>query len=185
MLKRIIARYREAYSGLPRDAWALSLVMFIDMSGTMVIFFLSIYLTGRPGFSIFQSGQVLSGYGVGMLFGAFVGGMASDRIGPLATQRLCLFGAGLTLFALGAARGFSANLHVPRETVRGHERRNDEDIFFLEKLNRLVAEGVGVFDAVDAGEGGIADGFFGDRVGGDPKAVAIGFPDDRGHFFDG
>ena len=70
MLKRIIGRYREAYSGLPRDAWALSFVMFIDMSGTMVIFFLSIYLMGRLGFSIFQSGQVLSGYGVGMLFGA-------------------------------------------------------------------------------------------------------------------
>ena len=106
MLRTIVSRYREAYSGLPRDAWALSLVLFIDMSGTMVIFFLSLYLTRRLGFSVFQSGQVLSGYGFGMLFGALLGGQASDRIGPRKTQQFCMFGAGLSLFALGVSRGF-------------------------------------------------------------------------------
>ena len=108
MLKTIVDRYREAYSGLPRDAWVLSLILFIDMSGTMVIFFLSLYLTRRLGFSVFQSGQVLSAYGFGMLFGALLGGQASDRIGSRTTQQLCMFGAGLSLFALGVSRGFAA-----------------------------------------------------------------------------
>jgi MFS family permease len=108
MLRTIVGRYREAYSGLPRDAWALSLVLFIDMSGTMVIFFLSLYLTRRLGFSVFQSGQALSGYGFGMLFGALLGGQASDRIGPRTTQQLCMFGAGISLFALGVSRSFPA-----------------------------------------------------------------------------
>ena len=108
MLKTIAGRYREAYSGLPRDAWALSLILFIDMSGTMVIFFLALYLTRRLGFSVFQSGQVLSAYGFGMLFGALLGGQASDRIGARTTQQLCMFGAGLSLFALGMSRGFAA-----------------------------------------------------------------------------
>lgn len=108
MLKTVAGRYREAYSGLPRDAWVLSLILFIDMSGTMVIFFLSLYLTRRLGFSVFQSGQVLSAYGFGMLFGALLGGQASDRIGARATQQLCMFGAGLSLFALGASRGFAS-----------------------------------------------------------------------------
>jgi len=107
VLKRIIRRYREAYAGLPRDAWALSLILFIDMSGTMVVFFLALYLTRRLGFSVFQSGQVLSGYGFGMLAGALLGGQATDRIGPRTTQQLCMFGAGLALFALGLSRGFA------------------------------------------------------------------------------
>lgn len=108
MLRTIVGRYREAYSGLPRDAWALSLILFVDMSGTMVIFFLSLYLTRRLGFSVFQSGQVLSAYGFGMLFGALLGGQASDRIGSRTTQQICMFGAGLSLFALGVSRGFAA-----------------------------------------------------------------------------
>jgi MFS family permease len=108
MLKTVAGRYREAYSGLPRDAWVLSLILFIDMSGTMVIFFLSLYLTRRLGFTVFQAGQVLSAYGFGMLFGALLGGQASDRIGSRTTQQLCMFGAGLSLFALGMSRSFAA-----------------------------------------------------------------------------
>jgi MFS family permease len=108
MLRTVVGRYREAYSGLPRDAWALSLILFVDMSGTMVIFFLSLYLTRRLGFSVFQSGQVLSAYGFGMLLGALLGGQASDRIGSRTTQQLCMFGAGLSLFALGVSRSFPA-----------------------------------------------------------------------------
>ncbi len=106
MFRAVADRYREAYSGLPRDAWALSLILFVDMSGTMVIFFLSLYLTRRLGFSVFQSGQVLSAYGFGMLLGALLGGQASDRIGSRTTQQLCMFGAGLSLFALGVSRSF-------------------------------------------------------------------------------
>ena len=110
MFKAVVAKYREAYSGLPRDAWALSLVLFINMSGTMVIFFLSLYLTRHLGFSIFRSGQVLSGYGIGMLFGTLVGGFLSDRLGPRNTQRLSLFASGGILFALGFCRDFPAVL---------------------------------------------------------------------------
>ena len=108
MFGRVVARYREAYSGLPRDAWALSLILFIDQCGTMVIFFLSLYLTRKLGFPVVRSGQALSAYGFGMLLGALVGGAASDRIGPRRTQQLCMFGAGLSLFALGASRSFLA-----------------------------------------------------------------------------
>jgi len=100
----IVDRYRKAYAGLPRDAWTLSLILFIDTSGTMVIFFLALYLTRHLGFSVFQSGQVLSGYGAGTFFGGFF----SDRLGPRATQQISLFGAGLALFILGACRSFPA-----------------------------------------------------------------------------
>jgi predicted MFS family arabinose efflux permease len=108
MLKTLVARYRAAYSGLPRDAWALSLILFINMSGTMVVFFLSLYMTRRLGFSVLQAGRILSVYGFGMIAGTLSGGWAADRIGPRATQRLSLFGEGLALFALGLMRSPSA-----------------------------------------------------------------------------
>ena len=104
MLKTIVARYKAAYSGLPRDAWALSFILFINMSGTMVIFFLSLYMTRRLGFSVLQAGRILSVYGIGMIAGTLSGGWASDRIGPRAAQRASLFGEGLALFALGFLR---------------------------------------------------------------------------------
>ncbi len=110
MFQPIVDRYRKAYAGLPRDAWTLSLILFIDMSGTMVIFFLALYLTRHLGFSVFQSGQVLSGYGAGMLTGTLLGGFFSDRLGPRRTQQISLFAAGLSLFVLGACRDFTAIL---------------------------------------------------------------------------
>ncbi len=110
MLKAVSDTYRRAYSGLPRDAWALSLILFINMSGTMVIFFLSLYLTRHLGFSVFQSGQVLSGYGVGTLFGTLLGGMSSDKLGPRITQQLSLFASGTVLFILSFCRDFPSVL---------------------------------------------------------------------------
>jgi predicted MFS family arabinose efflux permease len=104
VLKSLFGKYRAAYTGLPRDAWALSLILFINMSGTMVVFFLSLYMTQRLGFSVLQAGRILSVYGVGMIAGTLSGGWASDRIGPRATQRATLFGEGIALFALGFFR---------------------------------------------------------------------------------
>ena len=65
MLKDLIALYRRAYAGLPRQAWTLFGVLLINASGMMVIFFLSLYLTRELNFNISVAGRVLSAYGVG------------------------------------------------------------------------------------------------------------------------
>ena len=38
----ILSLYRQAYSGLPRRAWLLALVQFVNRSGSMVLFFLTL-----------------------------------------------------------------------------------------------------------------------------------------------
>ena len=53
-MKKIICLYRQAFSGLPRAVWLLAAVLLVNRSGTMVIPFLSLYLTGQQGFSISQ-----------------------------------------------------------------------------------------------------------------------------------
>lgn len=110
MLKSLFGRYFQAFRGLPRDVWALSFVIFINMSGSMVIFYLSLYLTRHMGFSVLEAGRILSGYGIGMLAGTFVGGFCSDRLGGRRSQQLSLLASGLTLFALSQCRSFNSIL---------------------------------------------------------------------------
>jgi len=59
MIKGIAQLYRRAYSGLPREAWFLFAVNLVNASGAMVIFFLSLYLTRRLGFTPARAGKAL------------------------------------------------------------------------------------------------------------------------------
>lgn len=82
--------YRQLFVGLPREVWSLSLVTFVFRSGTMVLPFLTLYLTTQQGFSAREAGGVLSLYGVGSIGGSYTGGWLSDRFGSLRTQLLGL-----------------------------------------------------------------------------------------------
>ncbi len=101
MLRKIIFLYRDAYAGLPRNAWLLSLVQFVNRSGSMVLFFLSLYLTRKMGFSLAQAGQAVSAFGCGSLAGAYLGGILCDRLGATAVQRLSLLLSGVNLIVMG------------------------------------------------------------------------------------
>ena len=70
MIATTARTYRNAYSGLSRSTWLLSLVMLINRSGTMVIPFMTLYLTGI-GYSIGQAGIVFGLFGAGAFTGAF------------------------------------------------------------------------------------------------------------------
>jgi len=96
--------YVQAYRGLPRRAWILFAVNLVNSSGSMVIFFLSLYLTRELGLTTARAGQALSLYGVGSLVGAYAGGWLADRIGSIAVQKLSLAMCGVALIALGQAR---------------------------------------------------------------------------------
>ena len=104
----ILSLYRQAYSGLPRRAWLLALVQFVNRSGSMVLFFLTLYLTSRLGFTLARAGQVVGVYGFGALLGAWLGGVLCDRLGATAVQKLSLALGGLTLILLGYMRSFAA-----------------------------------------------------------------------------
>ena len=108
MFRKISDLYRQAYSGLPGRAWVLFAVNLINSSGSMVIFFLSLYLTRKLGFSTAQAGTVLSLYGFGSLGGAYLGGWLADRFGSIAVQKASLAICGVMLIALGQARGAAA-----------------------------------------------------------------------------
>ena len=110
MLGKIRDTYRQAYSGLPRRAWILFTVNLVNSSGSMVIFFLTLYMTRKLGFSPVRAGGALSLYGVGSLIGAYGGGWLADKVGSIAVQKTGLALAGGFLIALGQVRDPTALL---------------------------------------------------------------------------
>jgi len=45
-------RYIQSYKGLARESWMLSLVMFINRSGAMVVPFMTMFITSKLGYSL-------------------------------------------------------------------------------------------------------------------------------------
>ncbi len=60
MLRAIFRTYRSAYAGLPRDVWLLSAMLVVNRAGSMVLPFLSLYLTQVRGLSVVTAGRLLS-----------------------------------------------------------------------------------------------------------------------------
>lgn len=104
MSNRVLSLYRRAYRGLPRQAWTLFAVQLVNSAGMMVIFFLTLYLTSRLGYTLTQAGRAVSVFGLGSLTGAFLGGWLSDRIGSTNVQKLSLFLSGILFIWLGQLR---------------------------------------------------------------------------------
>src|SRR6516162_5626810 len=108
MLARTVSLYRNAYSGLSRSTWLLSVVMLVNRSGTMVIPFMTIYLTQPSmGYSIGQAGIVMGLFGAGAICGGFIGGRLTDKFGFHPVQLVALTGGGILFIVLGMMRSFS------------------------------------------------------------------------------
>lgn len=108
-MNKTVALYTDAYRGLSPQTWWLSLVMLINRSGTMVVPFMTLYLTQRLHYSITQAGYIMGIFGVGAVTGALVGGKLTDQIGFYAVQLMALCGGGVLFIVLGYMNSF---LHI-------------------------------------------------------------------------
>jgi MFS family permease len=102
MIAAIASRYREAYGGLPREAWLLAFALFVNRAGTMVMPFLTLYLTSRLGMSEAAAGRMISVYGVGAICGAYLSGRLCERIGAVRVQTVCMFVSAPGYLLIGA-----------------------------------------------------------------------------------
>ncbi len=99
-MKRILLLYKNAFGGLSKPAWMMSVVMLINRSGSMVTPFLSIYITDMLGYSLREAGIILSIYGMGSVCGAYLGGWLTDKIGHFRVQFVSLTLGGSLYFLL-------------------------------------------------------------------------------------
>ena len=101
MLSSTRQLYRNAYTGLSRSTWYLSIVMLINRSGTMVIPFMTIYCTQKLHFSLTQAGYIMGLFGLGAVVGAAFGGRITDRFGFYPQQVAALFLGGVMFIVTG------------------------------------------------------------------------------------
>lgn len=107
MLSATAKTYRNAYAGLSKETWLLSLIMLINRSGTMVVPFMTLYLTSpEMGYSVGEAGFVFGLFGAGAFSGAWLGGRLTDRIGFYPVQLFTLFIGGILFMVLGQMKTY-------------------------------------------------------------------------------
>ncbi len=100
MINSLRKKYIENYSGFPKEIWILTLITFINRTGTMVIPFLSKYMRENLHFEYNQIGWVMVCFGVGSFIGTWLSGMLSDKIGFYKVMIGSLLGSGIIFFML-------------------------------------------------------------------------------------
>ena len=90
----LLRLYRDSFAGLSPAIWWLALITLINRSGTMVLPFLTIYLTQALDFSLQQAGWVMSCFGLGSVAGSYLGGYFTDRVGYYRVMFWTLFLSG-------------------------------------------------------------------------------------------
>jgi predicted MFS family arabinose efflux permease len=73
--------YIDSFRGLRIEVWFLALVTFINRAGTMVIPFLSLYLTKSLSFTLEDVGWIMSAFGLGSVIGSWIGGKLTFKFG--------------------------------------------------------------------------------------------------------
>ena len=100
MLTKFYKHWINSFSGIPKGVWLLSLVNLINRCGSMVLIFLSVYLTKHLGFDIRDAGYVMTCFGLGAISGMWIGGWATDRFGYYPIQLMSLVLNGIMLLML-------------------------------------------------------------------------------------
>ncbi len=73
------ANLLQSFKGLSSYVWVLAGSMLINRTGSMVIAFMSLYLTKELDYSMGQAGIVMGAYGMGSIVGSYIGGWITDR----------------------------------------------------------------------------------------------------------
>ncbi|NNC71089.1 MAG: MFS transporter, partial [Flavobacteriaceae bacterium] len=108
--KNIAQPYFNTFKGLSREVWWLSLITLINRAGTMVIPFLSLYLTKDLGLSLSKVGWIMSAFGLGSVLGSWLGGKLTDKIGYYKVMVFSLLSSGLMFIALQYFKSFESFL---------------------------------------------------------------------------
>lgn len=95
MIRKQLNAYIQSYQGLSREIWLLALITLINRAGTMVVPFLSLYLTASLGYSLSEVGWVMTAFGIGSIMGAWLGGKLTDQFGYYKIMLASLVGSGV------------------------------------------------------------------------------------------
>ena len=107
-MKQLYLNYINSFKGLSREVWWLALITLVNRAGTMVIPFLSLYLTQSLGFTLENVGSIMTSFGLGSLVGAWIGGKLTDRLGYYKVMLISLITTGILFIWIQFLTGFWA-----------------------------------------------------------------------------
>ncbi|HEY5686943.1 MAG TPA: MFS transporter [Yeosuana sp.] len=99
-MQTLFIKYINTFKGLSTEVWWLALITLINRAGTMVIPFLSLYLTKLLHFSLSDVGWIMTAFGLGSVVGSWLGGKLTDKIGFYKVMVFSLFISGLFFIIL-------------------------------------------------------------------------------------
>lgn len=105
-LTRAYRYYIGSFDGLGREVWILALITFVNRAGSMVVPFLSLYLTQDMDLSLEQVGWIMSCFGAGSVLGSWLGGKFTDRFGYYDVMTGALLTSGIAFIVLQYVQGF-------------------------------------------------------------------------------
>lgn len=107
-MKTLYYNYLDTFKGLSREVWWLALITFINRAGTMVIPFLSIYLTEDLEISLPNVGWIMTCFGLGSVIGTWIGGKLTDTIGFYKVMVGSLFLTGILFIVMQYLKSFES-----------------------------------------------------------------------------
>ena len=99
-MKRIFNIYVDSFKGLNNDIYVFGLMMLINRIGTLILPFLTLYITKELGWTTVDAGTATMWFGLGSLAGALIGGEMTDKIGYYKTMAISLFSASVFFYGL-------------------------------------------------------------------------------------
>lgn len=92
--------YVNTFRGLSKEVWWLALITLINRAGTMVIPFLSLYLTTDLKFTLNDVAWIMTAFGLGSIVGSWLGGKLTDKIGYYKVMVVSLLLSGFLFIGL-------------------------------------------------------------------------------------
>ena len=99
-MSKLFNNYLNSFKGLSQEVWWLALITLINRAGTMVIPFLSLYLTKSLSFSLSDVVWIMSAFGLGSVLGSWIGGKLTDKIGFYKVMTFSLLLTGMLFIGL-------------------------------------------------------------------------------------
>ncbi|WP_432708625.1 MFS transporter [Pedobacter sp.] len=105
-ISAILQIYEEAFTGLSRETWLLSIVMLINRSSYMAVPFMSLYVTQFLHRPASDAGLIITLFGAGSILGAMAGGKFTDMFGFRAVQIFSTIAGGALFIFFSTIRHF-------------------------------------------------------------------------------
>ncbi len=99
-MKKIIEGYFSNFKDFSREVWVLTLITYINRAGAMVMMFLTKYLHDKFYFPFSEIGWMLVCIGLGALFGNWLGGKLTDKLGFYTVMLTSLFFTGFGIISI-------------------------------------------------------------------------------------